>query len=165
VIFFVDASSLLKRYNEERGTEVMAELFRRPEYVGAFFISDHIALEVLVRLAKLARMGGRAERQEYIRALAAYERDRSELNQVTVESAVISGAEAIAFQFSDSGAGTLDLIHLSSAMLVRQTLPEETLIFVVSDRKLLRLAERAGFHVFNPEKQGLGELPAPPLPF
>lgn len=135
----------------------MRELVRRPDHAGAFYISDHIALEVLVRLSKRARTGGRRERRGYEAALERYRIDRDQyFNTVTVESGAVAGAEEIAVRYNDSGAGTLDLLHAASAWRVQETLPGEPLIFVVSDRKLRNLVARVGFHVFNPERHACG---------
>ncbi len=52
MIFFVDASALEKLYHDEVGAEAMRQLFWRPEHQNAFFVTDMVALEVLVRLDK-----------------------------------------------------------------------------------------------------------------
>ena len=154
VIFFVDASSLVKLYQSEVGSQAMHALFGRPEHEDAFFISDLVALEVLVRLAKRGRTG-RKERREYRRALEGYARDRSGyIHVIRIEPDVVRTAESIAVVYHDSGAGTLDLLHAASARQVQDRLPDEPLTFVVADRKLRSLAERLGFRTFDPEAGG-----------
>jgi predicted nucleic acid-binding protein len=152
VIFFVDASSLVKLYHDEAGADVMRELFRTPEYKGAFFVSDLVAVEVLVRLAKRGRLGGRKERRTFRRTVRMHVRHRTEnLNVVGVEPSLARHAESIAVVYYDSGAGTLDLLHIASARQIQGQLPDQSLTFVVADRKLRSLAERLGLRTFDPE--------------
>lgn len=130
----------------------MRELFRRPELNGAFFVSELVSLEVLVRLTKEARSGGRRERRRLGRVLKEHARHRAtHLTVLEVEADVVREAESIAVEYSDSGAGTLDLLHAASAQQVREN-ADEPLVFVAADRKLRSLAERIGFRTFDPEK-------------
>jgi hypothetical protein len=73
------------------------------------------------------------------------------LTVVEVETELFGEAESMAMKYSDSGAGTLDLIHAASAQQVRDN-ADEPLVFVAADRKLRALAERIGFRTFDPEK-------------
>jgi predicted nucleic acid-binding protein len=150
---FLDASSLVKLYHDETGAETMRELFRRPELYGAFVVSELVALEVVVRLTKGARSGGRKERRRLGRVLKAHANHRhTYLTVVDVKTELLRVAEAIAVEYCDSGAGTLDLLHAASARQVREMVPYEPLVFVAADRKLRTLAERIGFRTFDPEK-------------
>jgi predicted nucleic acid-binding protein len=163
VIFFVDASALVKLYHDEVGADVMRNLFRHPEYKGSFFISDVVALEVLVRLAKRGRVGGRKERRTFIRMMKMHGHHRVEsLNVIALEAGVVRNAESLAVLHSDSGAGTLDLVHAASARQVQERLPDRPLTFVVADRKLRSLVERLGFRTFDPERGDPAQL-APDL--
>ncbi|CAA9309287.1 MAG: hypothetical protein AVDCRST_MAG68-1175 [uncultured Gemmatimonadetes bacterium] len=153
MIFFLDSSSLVKLYHDEAGADAMRELFRSPEHKGAFFVSDLVALEVLVRLAKRGRLGGRKERRMFRHTVQTHVRHRAEsLNVVGVEASVARHAESIAVVNYDSGAGTLDLLHVASAAQLQHRLPDQPLTFVVADRKLRSLAERLAFRTFDPER-------------
>ena len=155
MIFFLDASALVKLYQDEVGSEAMRALIKRPEHKDAFFVSDIVALEVLVRLAKQGRSGGRTERRRLRRVMMAYAQNREEtLHIVTAGSSVVREAESFAFAYSDSGAGTLDLLHAASARQVQAMVPEKPLVFVVADRKLRAVVERIGFRTFDPEAVG-----------
>lgn len=157
-------SSLVKLYVQEPGSDTMRSLFLRPDTPGTFFASDHVCLEVLVTLGRNLHRGGKKRRRSYRSAVEKFADDRQEhLNVVTVESRMVADAMSLAVDYADSGAGTLDLVHLAAAAHVRKVLPSEPLIFVVADRKLRFLAERAGFLVFNPEKDDVDALPAPGL--
>jgi predicted nucleic acid-binding protein len=151
VILFLDASSLVKLYQDEPGAETMRALFERPELVGAFFVSELVSLKVLVRLTKEARSGGRKERRRLWRVLKEHAHHRAaHLTVLDVEPDVIREAGSIAIEYSDSGAGTLDLLHAASAHQVYR-IADEPLVFVAADRKLRALAERIGFRTFDPE--------------
>ena len=152
MIFFLDASALVKLYRDEAGSRAMRSLFESPEHKDAFFISDVVALEVLVRLAKLGRAGGREGRRDQRRLMAAYARHRTRfLNVVGTEPGVLESAESLAIEYDDSGAGTLDLLHAAFARQLQRTVAEEPLVFVVADRKLRSLVERIGFRTLDPE--------------
>lgn len=49
------------------------------------------------------------------------------------------------------GAGSMDLLHVATAIQVRAALAEATLTVVCADRSLGLVAQAAGFPVFNPE--------------
>lgn len=150
--FFLDASSLVKLYHDERGSETMHNLFGRPEYEAAFFVSDLVSLEVVVRLAKQGRGGGRNLRRKFHSVIRTYVHHRNEkLNVMDVNSGVVRMAGSIATVHSSSGAGTLDLLHAASARQVQKLAPEQPLVFVAADRKLRSLVERIGFRTFDPE--------------
>ena len=152
MIFFLDASAVVKLYRDEEGSHAMRSLFKDPVNKGSLFISDLGALEVLVRLAKLGRMGDRKERRDHRRLAAMYARHRARyLNVVGTEPDVLEGAESLAIEYDDAGAGTLDLLHAASARQLQRTIPEQPLVFVVADRKLRSLAERIGFQSLDPE--------------
>jgi predicted nucleic acid-binding protein len=162
VIAFLDASALIKLYRVEPGTDTMRTLLGRKEWVGAFFISDHVALEVQVRMHKLIRTSRGRTRRELAAAATRFSRDRSDhLNELAVGPPIVARAEELAATFAKSGAGTLDLLHAASALHIRQALPAEPLTFVASDRKLKHLAVLAGFPVFDPECDPPGVLGAP----
>lgn len=152
MILFLDASSLVKLYHEETGAETMRELFQRPELKGSFFVSELVALEVVVRLTKGARARGRMSRRRLGRLLKAHaDHRRVYLTVLEVKTEQVGEAESIAVGYRDSGAGTLDLLHAASAQQVSELVPHEPLVFVAADRKLRSLAERIGFRTFDPE--------------
>lgn len=152
MILFLDASALVKLYHEERGTRIMRTLFVDPEYVDAIFASDLVMLEVLARLTKHTRLGGRKVQRDFRRKLKMYAYDREQhLSMISTDKGVIQDAERIAVQYRDSGAGTLDLLHVAAARHLQRMLPEQPLVFVVADRKLRSLVERIGFRTLDPE--------------
>jgi predicted nucleic acid-binding protein len=159
VIVFLDASALIKLYREEPGTATMRSLMGSKEMLGSFFISDHVGLEVKVRLHRLIRTSRGRTRRAFAQAVSRFALDRREhLNELAVSPRIVSRAEALAAAFPGSGAGTLDLIHAASAQHVQQVLPSEPLTFVASDRKLKHLAAAAGLRVFDPERDPLAAL-------
>ena len=159
MILFLDASSLLKLYLEESGSAMMRALFEANRFTGRFYLSDHVALEVQVRLNRLGRVVSRRERRALRSGFRQFATHRSNhLNILTVDHGLIAEAEALAAQYADSGAGTLDLIHLASARRVQRSVPGERLVFVASDRKLRHVARRAGFRTFDPERERTEDL-------
>lgn len=156
---FFDSSSLVKRYLDEVGSETMRRLFRDRRPGDDFFISDHIGLEVLVRLHKFGRVHRRAARAVYRYGLQQFAADRDvHLNVLKQDLQLFKEAEVLAERFADSGAGTLDLIHLASAFQVERSVPNPPMVFVASDRKLKHVAVRAGLNIFDPEHMRFDDL-------
>ena len=155
MIFFLDASALVKLYHDEAGAETIRQLFRRRDMEGAFFVSELVLLEVLVRLTKEARKGGRRDRRQLQHLIRQHAWHREEyLTVLDFDLRSVRMAETLAIQYRDSGAGTLDLLHVASARQVQETVPDEPLVFVVADRKLRSLVERIGFRSLDPEAGG-----------
>lgn len=157
MIFFLDASALIKLYREETGSSALHALLVRPDPKPSLFISDMVALEVLVHLVKQGRSEDRKERRSARVALAAYADDRvNRLNTFDTEPRMVRDAEAAALRYRDSGAGTLDLLHAASALRLRLRAPDQPFVFVVADRKLRHLAERIGLRTLDPEAEDAG---------
>jgi len=154
VIVFLDASALVKLYHDESGTDTVHALLNEPSLAGRFFISDHVSLEVFVRLNRIRRSSARRDRRRLRFALNSFDRDRRRhLTVLQVDPQLIATAEAYAGAFPDSGAGTLDLIHLASAFQVQRDVPGERLVLVAADRKLRHVAKRAGLRTFDLEQE------------
>lgn len=154
MIFFIDASALVKLYLNERGSHAMEALFARAGQPPGLYISDLTELEVLVTLAKRGRTEGRKGRRTYLRALERFaDHRRTLLSVVSLSPGHVREARGFATRYPDSGAGTLDLVHAASARGVEARVPGGPLVFVVADRKLRALAERIGFRTLDPETE------------
>lgn len=162
MIFFFDASSLIKLYIQEPGSDTTRLLVQHVGDPRSFYTSDHVCLEVLATLSRKLRRGPRKARRNFHPALEKFNDDRENVfNVVTVESEIVKVAFSLAVEFAASGAGSLDILHLAAADHVHRIIPNQPLIFVVADRQLRSLAARMGFDVFDPEKDDLDDLPAP----
>ncbi|HEX6749125.1 MAG TPA: type II toxin-antitoxin system VapC family toxin [Longimicrobium sp.] len=154
MILFLDASALVKLYLEESGSSAMRDMFEARRFSGRFYISDYVGLEVFVRLHKHKRSASRQGRRAFQHGLRQFETHRARnFNVLALERHLLLDAEVLATRFTDSGAGTLDLIHLASAFQVQRNVPDEKLVFVAADRKLRHVAQRAGFRTFDPEQE------------
>lgn len=150
MIYFIDASALVKLYRGEEGSDAMEALLADPNH--SYVISDLTELEVLVTLAKRERADVRGGRRMYLRALERFVGHRKHLLLVVpLAKEVLGDARILAERYRDSGAGTLDLLHAASARRVEAQVPHEPLVFVVADRKLRALARRLGFRTLDPE--------------
>jgi hypothetical protein len=152
VIYFVDASALVKLYHEEIGTAVMQELLDDPDRIARFYISDHVGLEVVVRLNKVRRSLPRSERRRMRSAIASFdERSRAPSERPPRGARPgsfhgIAGQQLCRFRRRNAG-------HDPSRFRLAGAADGEQLVFVVSDRKLKYVATRAGFPTFDPERE------------
>jgi predicted nucleic acid-binding protein len=154
---FLDASALVKLYRAETGSRTMHEIAGRSDEWGDPFISDHVALEVVSTLAARYR-GGELSRSDYDDALREFDVDYPDrFNVVEVGAEAVERAIVLSRTYFESGAKTMDLIHVVSARIVADV--EDFPVVVVScDRGMKALAARVGFDVFDPLSDDLRAL-------
>lgn len=154
---FIDASALVKLYREEEGSQAMHDIAGRSDEWGDPFISDHVALEVVSTLAARYR-GGELSREQYAEAMREFDIDYPHrFNVVEVGPDAVERAIVLSRTYFDSGAKTMDLLHVVSARLVADV--EDYPVVVVScDKGMKALATRLGFDVFDPRSDDLHAL-------
>ncbi|HEX2202916.1 MAG TPA: type II toxin-antitoxin system VapC family toxin [Longimicrobium sp.] len=156
---FLDTSALVKAYVEERGTESVRGLLARGDT--ELFLSKHVALETLATFAyKLRDQQITTRRYREIRAdfYATYQR----YNVVPVTDDTIETAIDLADQHRKLGVGSVDLIHVATALEIQARVPETPLTIICADRSMRLLARAAGFEVFDPETDDVARLGVPP---
>jgi len=153
-LVFFDTSALVKAYVEEPGSDAVKEIIDR--FRGSLWLTDHVALEVLAAFAYKVR-DRKLERFEYRRARAEFFADFPLIfNRIPVDESVMGTAMSLADDHRRIAAGSLDLLHVASALHADIG---EDLTIVCADRAMRNLAAAAGLGVFNPETDDPTSLP------
>jgi hypothetical protein len=133
-------------------------LFRDRRPGDDFYISEHIGLEVFVRPFAYTNSDALTAGPRAPCIGTACNSSRPTATSTSTCLKLFKDAEVLAERFADSGAGTLDLIHLASAFQVERSVPNPPVVFVASDRKLKHVVSRAGLNIFDPEHMRLDDL-------
>lgn len=154
-MIFIDTSALAKAYLDEPGSEAVRTVLDHMR--GVIYLSDHVALEVLATLAYKLR-DQKLEPSRYRKLRAAFLQQYVEsFNRVEVDRDVIQTAIQLADTHRKLGVGAVDLIHVATAMRVRDD-DGVSLTVVCADRSMRLLASAAGFRVFDPERDDPSRL-------
>jgi uncharacterized protein len=143
VILYLDASALVKRYVAERGSRETRELSAKADVVATSLITR---VEVAAALAKAVRLeiiepanGRKAQR--------AFASEWSDFAKVPVTEALVSRAEALAWDFALRG---YDAVQLASALTWQEAVGEE-INLATFDRQLWDAGKKAGVRIW-PER-------------
>ena len=143
MIAYFDASALVKRHVDERGSRETMEFAARAEVVATSLVSR---AEVAAALAKAvrAKLLDEHEAREAQRAFAAQWPD---IARIPVTEALVSRAETLAWEYGLRG---YDAVQLASAVLFQESLGTAVRL-ATFDRQLWSAARGAGFETW-PEK-------------
>ena len=157
-MIFLDTSALVKAYVSELGTEAVRKILTSK--AGELLLSDHVALETLATFAYKLR-DQRISKSVYRRARSDFARDYSLLfERVAVTSGVLESAMQLAHSHRKMGVGSIDLIHIATAIRVRAERAAPSMTVACADRSMRLLASAAGFEVFDPENDDVARLGA-----
>lgn len=143
MILYLDATALVKRYVTEPGSKEVLTLTAAAEVVATSLVSRAevaAALARAVRLGALDQDGGR-------RAQRRFSREWPDIARVPVSEALVSRAEALAW---DHGLRGYDAVQLASALTWQDSIGHDVVLATV-DRQLWEATPRAGLQVW-PDK-------------
>jgi predicted nucleic acid-binding protein len=154
-MLYLDASALIKRYLNEKGSVNVAARFESGEKIFTSMISFgevHAAIARKFRLREL-------EAIEITRIRETFERDwLSGLSVLDLDLRTMSVLPRLVERYPlKSG----DAIHLCAAFWLKDSIqhsvahdhPDDPIEFGVSDRRLGEIAAECGFQIFDPEDQ------------
>ncbi len=158
--FFLDASSLGKRYAPEVGTPLMNYLFANvsPARLLLFDIGMGEVLSLLVR----KRNVGRLPAATFAQALADFQAEIIRSPQVRVlssDTTVVLASLPFILTHSINSTDAV-VLRLALVLAVEMRPLGDDLVLVASDQRLLRAAQAEGLPTFNPETQSQTELDA-----
>lgn len=138
--YFIDTSALFKRYVQEKGSDILEEIFNID---ADFFISSVTPLEVVSNLRRLVDVDKLLSEEEFVFVKGMFLHDVADKLEVVdfTSSLLVTSLELCMNQYITP----LDAIQLASALEMA-----EKPCFVCSDLKLLRLAEEHGLFTVNP---------------
>jgi uncharacterized protein len=140
VIVYLDASALVKRYVAERGWRETRELSTKADVVATSLITR---AEVAAALSKAVRVGiidpdgGR-------KAQRAFASQWPDIAKVPVSEALVSRAEALAWDFALRG---YDAVQLASALTWQEAVGAE-ITLATFDRQLWDAGKKAGIRIW-----------------
>jgi predicted nucleic acid-binding protein len=143
VIAYFDASALVKRHVDERGSRETIEFAARAELVATSLVSR---AEVAAALAKAER-AKLLDEDEARAAQRAFAAEWPDIARIPVTEALVSRAEGLAWEYGLRG---YDAIQLASAVLFQESLGAAVRL-ATFDQLLWDAARRAGFEPW-PEK-------------
>ena len=145
MIFYLDASVLVKRYLVESGSAAVAGLLVEAEAAGTSLISR---AEVAAAIRKAVRLGAVVQ-VEAVNALQRFRAHWPYMVRLTIEEETVALADRLAWEHDLRG---YDAVHLASA-LIWQGAVGEPLTLATYDRELWVAAAQAGLDVWP---EGLG---------
>jgi predicted nucleic acid-binding protein len=154
-MIFFDASAVVKAYLTENGSgEVRATLLGLK---GRLYLTSLVVLEVLGTFAK-HRRSREVDRRGYRNARRAFLAELAALHVLAVENPVYGVANDLVDRHWRVAAGSMDALHIASALQLRALWPHELVIVASSDHAFLSLARAAGLPTFDPETESFSEL-------
>lgn len=147
-VFYLETSALLKKYQEEKGTPVIQQLFAEKKDSELFITSYFSAVEVVSVMTRLARARTITQRT-YRNLLGSFSRDARELILLQpVSDRVLVEAVSLASEYALRAP---DAIHLSTALGQRSVSQNEPFYFFCSDKRLVEAGIASGVDVLDPE--------------
>jgi predicted nucleic acid-binding protein len=140
VIVYLDASALVKRYVAERGSRETRELSTKADVVATSLITR---AEVAAALAKAVRLGI-IEPDSGRKAQRAFASQWPDIAKVPVSEALVSRAEALAWDFALRG---YDAVQLASALTWQEAVGAE-ITLATFDRQLWDAGKKAGVRIW-----------------
>jgi len=145
MIYYIDASALVKLYAYEKGSEAMKNLF---ESNSIFCSSIVIYPEVLLSLQKKYRNSEMSNNDLLTQAAVFENHYHAQINIIELKENVFNVLKNRILQYSIRA---LDAIHLASALWAKDSIDTHCK-FVSSDENLLNQAAQEGLELINPEQ-------------
>jgi uncharacterized protein len=137
--YFIDTSSLFKRYIPEQGTEQIDDIFKQDAAV--IYISDLTIIEVISNLRRKNEITKELDNSVYKKIKSEFFNDIAQGKIKT--SGVLSATIIEAVTLLDKNYLTpMDSIQLATALQLN--VDKRNMVFICSDKKLGKLAEKHG---------------------
>jgi PIN domain nuclease of toxin-antitoxin system len=141
--FFIDTSSLFKRYQPEQGTDLVCQILEEANQ--QIYISSISIIEILSNLKRLCEIDKITTEEQFQQQRSFFYQDINTLGiiilDVTAED-IIKAESLIVKRYMKP----IDSIQLAIAL----NLQRDDLTFVSSDQRLCKIAEDEGLMILNP---------------
>ena len=141
--FFIDTSSLFKRYQQEKGSTVVSRILE--ESKEPVFISSITIIEIISNLKRLFEVDKITTEKEFLMQHSFFYQDIGTLGitilDVTADD-IIRAEDLILKRYMKP----VDSIQLSMAL----SLSHDSVTFVSSDRRLCKIAAEEGLNILTP---------------
>lgn len=146
-VFYLESSGLFKRYRTEKGTDIVNAIFSAKGETD-IFVTSHLTTVEMESVASRGLKSKVISRQAYSVLLRTFAEDLDTMVILPVSSSLISEAAQEARQY---GLRALDAIHFASAKRASKG-ALDSVVFVASDRDLVKAAKATGFTTIDPEE-------------
>ena len=155
-VFYLDTSALVKRYVQEKGSEVLDELFDRLQDTDFLTISLLAVVELKSVFKRLVK--GRILRETQMAVLLSeFSSDQAAISEVVEVDTRLLEEAALILDRHSLKAG--DAIHFACILQLKGVAPAADVIVLTSDGELSVACMAEGFEVLNPEDdKTLGRL-------
>jgi len=126
---FLDTSSLIKLYHEEKGSDFIMKVLSKD--IKKIFLSELAILEFRSALWKKVREK-EIEEQAAIEVSKFFQNDFDNFQWIMLQSDIVASASQLLMKYGRSGLRTLDSLQLATAL----TLRDEECVFLTSDKLL-----------------------------
>jgi predicted nucleic acid-binding protein len=149
-VYYLDTSSLAKRYIAEDGSTWMLSLLR-PKFGHTIIISELSLVELISVFAKKKRDNHiKLSQLRYLRGRFSKHVTNKEYFLLPIHEKVLSIAQKLLVKYDSPYLRSLDAIHLASAIHARSII-NQVITFIASDEKLKQVALLEGFRVDDPQ--------------
>lgn len=142
--FFFDTSALFKRYQVEKGTQKINEIFN--ENNSQFIISSLTIIEIISNLKRLYEIDRLTTKAQFLLQRSQFYKDIQDYKITVIDLSsedIITAEKLILERYMKP----IDAIQLAIAL----NLPIADIVFVCSDKGLCKTAETEGMQSLNPE--------------
>ncbi len=140
--YFLDTSAIFKRYTDEPGTEIIKKVF---EETANRFISQLTIPEVVSNLKRLVEIDSIISDAEFKQVMKIFLGEIASGAMYTLE--VTPKVVLISVDLcSEHYLTPIDALQLATVLSIKSSNP----VFVCSDHKLVKVAERYGLQILNP---------------
>lgn len=145
MIYYLDASALVKVYCYEEGTETVVNLLNAKLPLCSSMV---IYSEVLFALRR--KMENKEINQDnFLEQVGRFKSHfQALINSVQLNESIFDLLDNRVLKYSIRA---LDAIHLASALWIRENIDEKC-IFICSDENLLKIAREESFDIINPQE-------------
>ena len=143
MIYYLDASALVKVYSHEDGTKAMVNLLKSNS---SFYSSVVIYSEVLFALRRKLE-NGEITKEGFSKQIKFFESHfQALINRVQINENIFDLLRQRILSYSVKA---LDAIHLASALWLKENIDTDCK-FICSDKELLRVSKQEGLPIINP---------------
>ena len=150
--YYLETGAWFKRYQPERGSQLVNELFDGKQRDEVFLTSQFTLVETKAVASRMLK-GRELRRRQYERLMARFYHDLGAYNVqvLPVESALLSDALAL---YPEHPLRAPDALHLVTALHVDRTFAPPSFYIVSGDKDITDAARAYGIGVIDPEDAG-----------
>jgi predicted nucleic acid-binding protein len=147
----MDPSAFVKRYHDEKGTELVNELFKKLETREERFTTSVWSIAESVAVLNRIKNKVKMKEDDFAKILMAFFSEIKQFHflEVNDERVLASISYSLTHNINSS-----DALHLKTLKDVEKSvnLLGEKIVLVAADKRLLRAAQNEGVATFNPEE-------------